>query len=164
MLNFIFEIVKANFGFLLLVGAIVVGVLFGASLQGKVEQIASIQKENKELKSEVAAANEHALRIDTYATQLSVKLDEYKVELLKYKSKEELWSDRTVLMGTLHNNNWSAIQGQRPDEIVYINQDWTINHLPNLLDLTDDNRNFLDKFLSKEVPLKGRTKFMPGRE
>ena len=57
-------------------------------------------------------------------------------------------SERITLLGILYNNNMTAQRTGRHD-YIYLNEDWTINRLPNHLRLDADDRSFLRKFVRK---------------
>ena len=76
-----------------------------------------------------------------------VELDSFVKELFKRSD----WSmDRQRLMSILWNHNTMVIKtGGYTTDLILINGDWTIDRLPWLVSLTNDDRNFLIKFLKK---------------
>lgn len=58
--------------------------------------------------------------------------------------------DKVMLMGLLLNENFNIIkQDESKDEMVFFNSDWTLNKMPTHIDLSDEDRDYLRKYVSK---------------
>lgn len=56
--------------------------------------------------------------------------------------------DRMRLMGTINNHNLAVIQGNLPrNELIYLNEDWTIVRMPDRIYLDAETQEFLRKFI-----------------
>lgn len=56
--------------------------------------------------------------------------------------------ERVTLLGILYNNNMAAMRAGTRD-YIFINGDWTIDRYPNHLNLDEEDRQFLSKFIRK---------------
>lgn len=56
--------------------------------------------------------------------------------------------ERVTLLGILYNNNMAAMRAGSRD-YIFINPDWTISRYPNHLNLDEEDREFLSKFVKK---------------
>ena len=57
---------------------------------------------------------------------------------------------RSMLMGLLLNENFNIIkQDESKDEMVFFNSDWTLNKMPSHIELSDEDRDYLRKYVSK---------------
>lgn len=58
--------------------------------------------------------------------------------------------DRLTLMAILQNHNLVVIKNDYPrNELIFVNKDWTIDRLPDRLNMTEENREFISQFLKK---------------
>lgn len=59
-------------------------------------------------------------------------------------------SDHVTLLGILNNHNIVVLQQNHPKtELILLNKDWTINRLPDRVQLDAQDKEFLNKFLKK---------------
>jgi len=72
------------------------------------------------------------------------------------KFADKIWdrvkinTDRITLAGTLLNNNFSVDSKNLPrTKYVYLNDDWTIDKMPDQLSLDDNDREFLNKHMRR---------------
>ena len=66
--------------------------------------------------------------------------------------KKIKWNgDRITLLGMMHNENWLVIrnQGSNSTQFLYFNGDWTLSGMPQYLQLTADDQEFLEKYRKK---------------
>lgn len=56
--------------------------------------------------------------------------------------------ERITLLGILYNNNTAAAAAGSRD-FIYLNEDWTINRMPNHLALDSGDREFLGRYVKK---------------
>jgi hypothetical protein len=66
--------------------------------------------------------------------------------------KKIKWNgDRITLLGMMHNENWLVIrnQGANSSQFLYFNGDWTLSGMPQYLQLTADDQEFLEKYRKK---------------
>lgn len=75
------------------------------------------------------------------------ELDSYVKELFK----RSVWSmDRQRLISILWNHNTMVIKTNGyTNDLILINGDWTIDRMPWLVALTNDDKEFLNRFLKK---------------
>lgn len=60
--------------------------------------------------------------------------------------------DRMRLMGTINNHNLAVVQGNLPrNELIYLNEDWTISRMPDRIYLDAETQEFLRKFIRARV-------------
>jgi len=59
------------------------------------------------------------------------------------------WStDRVTLLAIINNHNLIVLQQNLPrNELIFLNEDWTINRLPDHVTLTEKNEEFVKKFV-----------------
>lgn len=77
------------------------------------------------------------------------KENSVKYEELQKKIK---WNgDRITLLGMMHNENWLVIRNEGPNSThyLYFNGDWTLSGMPQYLELTAEDRAFLEKYQKK---------------
>lgn len=81
--------------------------------------------------------------------------DAQKVDLLTQAVKK-IWdrtkwnSDRLTLLATINNHNLVVVQQSLPkSELILLNPDWTINKMPNRIQLDPQDQAFLQQFLKK---------------
>ncbi len=95
--------------------------------------------------------NELAMQVH----QLRIDLDKMKAEnATKYEEmqKKLKWNgDRITLLGMLNNENWLVIRNEGPNSsnYIYFNADWTLSRQPQYLQLTQADRDFLERFRKK---------------
>lgn len=59
-------------------------------------------------------------------------------------------SNKVVLMGLMLNENFNII-GQNIDygDLIYFNRDWTLDKMPKYIELSDEDRDYLRKFIKE---------------
>jgi hypothetical protein len=85
------------------------------------------------------------------------KVDALKIQYDKLDSAaHKIWdrtkwnSDRMTLLATISNHNTVVIQQNYPKiELIYLNEDWTINRMPNRIALDKADQEFLKQFIRK---------------
>lgn len=66
--------------------------------------------------------------------------------------KKIKWNgERITLLGMMHNENWLVIrnQGANSSQFLYFNGDWTLSGMPQYLQLTADDQEFLERYRKK---------------
>lgn len=65
--------------------------------------------------------------------------------------RQKWQNDRLTLLAIVHNHNNAVMKNHRPgSELIFLDQDWTINKLPNSMKLSDQDKLFLKKFLKPQ--------------
>ena len=73
-----------------------------------------------------------------------------KSQLDALQSKVGSIRDKVMLMGLLLNENFNILkQDESKEEMVFFNSDWTLNKMPTHIDLSDEDREYLRKYVSK---------------
>lgn len=77
-------------------------------------------------------------------------LEELQINLNKTLDKSRWITDIITLTTIVDNHNLAVTQHNLPkSHYIYINEDWTINRIPDQVRLNDDSRAFLQKFVRK---------------
>lgn len=88
--------------------------------------------------------------------QLRFDIDKMRAEnKTKYDElqKKIKWNgDRITLLGMMHNENWLVIRNEGPNSTryLYFNGDWTLSGMPQYLELTPEDRAFLERYQKKD--------------
>lgn len=91
------------------------------------------------------------------ADDLQVKALRADFERMKAENKQQFadidrrikWNgDRITLLATVQQENFLQIRNGQ-NNFIYFNADWTIDRLPQYLELTQDDKDFLNKYLKK---------------
>lgn len=76
-----------------------------------------------------------------------------KVELLTIGT-QKIWertkwnTDAVILLSIINNNNSFVLKNNYPkSELIFLNSDWTINKMPTAVQLDDEDKEFLKKFI-----------------
>lgn len=76
-----------------------------------------------------------------------------KVELLTVGT-QKIWertkwnTDSLILLSIINNNNYFVLKNNYPkSELIFLNSDWTINKMPTAVQLDDEDKEFLRKFV-----------------
>ena len=77
------------------------------------------------------------------------KMDaENKANLDKLSKKVDWNSQRIVLMGMVLNENFMIVRNNyNRGHLIFFNRDWTIDQMPHYLELSDDDREYLKKYV-----------------
>lgn len=91
---------------------------------------------------------------------MGVLTTEQKLDVLKKQyenvdlAAQKIWEvtkwnrDRMTLLATLNNHNLVVMQGNHPkSELIFLNSDWTINRMPDRINLDQSDQDFIKKFL-----------------
>lgn len=80
--------------------------------------------------------------------QLKLDMEKMKQDIEIMSSKLKWNSDRIALMGVLMNENF-VIMGNNYDrsDLIFFNADWTINKMPRYLQIQENDRKYLQKFV-----------------
>lgn len=71
-----------------------------------------------------------------------------KAKLDKLITKVQWNSDRLTLMGLLLNENFMIVRNNHDKgHLIFFNRDWTLDQMPHYLQLTDDDKEYLKKFV-----------------
>lgn len=90
------------------------------------------------------AAKDHTADI----AKLRSDLDAQKAEWEKLVAKVRWNGDRIVLLGMLHNENFLIVRNNADRRhLIFFNRDWTINSLPRYLQLTEEDKQYLQKYV-----------------
>lgn len=66
----------------------------------------------------------------------------------KLNSKIQWNSDRLTLMGMLLNENFMIVRNNNnKDHLIFFNRDWTLDQMPRYLQLSNDDKEYLKKFV-----------------
>jgi len=105
-------------------------------------------KENKAVeqpKLEFEDAEVAKLRTELYKLK-----NENKSQYDAVMGKLNLVGNKVVLIGLLLNENFNIIrQSANYEDMVFFNRDWTLNKMPKYIDLSDDDREYLRKYVNK---------------
>lgn len=76
-----------------------------------------------------------------------------KVELLTVGT-QKIWertkwnTDSLILLSIVNNNNSFVVKNNYPkSELIFLNSDWTINKMPTAVQLDEEDKEFLKKFI-----------------
>jgi len=71
-----------------------------------------------------------------------------KAKLDKLTTKVQWNSDRLTLMGLLLNENFMIVRNNyNKGHLIFFNRDWTLDQMPHYLELSDDDKEYLKKFV-----------------
>jgi hypothetical protein len=71
-----------------------------------------------------------------------------KVKLDNLTTKVQWNNDRLSLMGLLLNENFMIVRNNyNKGHLIFFNRDWTLDQMPHYLELTDDDKEYLKKFV-----------------
>lgn len=105
-------------------------------------------KENKpteQPKLEIGDAEVAKLR-----TELEKLKTENKTQYDAVIGKLNTVGNKVVLMGLLLNENFNIIrQSANYEDMVFFNKDWTLDKMPKYIDLSDDDREYLRKYIKE---------------
>jgi len=88
--------------------------------------------------AEIAALRADIQRLDS----------DNKVKLDKLTTKVQWNSDRLTLMGILLNENFMIVRNNYSrGHLIFFNRDWTLDQMPRYLELSDDDKEYLKKFV-----------------
>lgn len=112
------------------------------------EQKPNLPKENKpaqQPKIEIGDAEVAKLR-----TELEKLKTENKAQYDAVIGKLNTVGNKVVLMGLLLNENFNIIrQSANYEDMVFFNKDWTLDKMPKYIDLSDDDREYLRKYVNE---------------
>jgi hypothetical protein len=73
---------------------------------------------------------------------------ENKTQLDALTNKVGSTRDKVMLMGLLLNENFNIVkQGENKEEMVFFNRDWTLDRMPTHIELSDEDREYLKKYI-----------------
>lgn len=79
----------------------------------------------------------------------------------KIEERLDRMADRLALLGTLHNENFSAVAAGRPKEVIFIGRTWTINRLPRYLNMSKEDVDWLTKFVDRKAAIAETAPLVP---
>lgn len=89
---------------------------------------------------------------DPELVKLKSDIDKFKLEnkssLDAINAKLNVNSSKIGLMGLLLNENFSMImKGADASDFIFFNRDWTLDRMPKYIELTEDDKEYLKKFV-----------------
>jgi hypothetical protein len=73
---------------------------------------------------------------------------ENKAEMQKLAGKMQWNQDRVTLIGMMMNENFMIIRNDyNKAHLIFFNRDWTIDQMPHYLKLSDEDRDYLQKYV-----------------
>jgi hypothetical protein len=106
-----------------------------------------------------AFVSKHIEKIDKEEITEDAEVAKLRTDLEKYKSENKSNIDalsakintnanKIGLMGLLLNENFSMImKGEKSNDFVFFNRDWTLDRMPRYIDLTEDDKEYLKKYV-----------------
>ncbi len=106
-----------------------------------------------------AFVSKHTEKIDKEEISEDAEVAKLRTDLEKYKSenknnidalsaKLDTNSNKIGLMGLLLNENFSMImKGEKSNDFIFFNRDWTLDRMPRYIDLTEDDKEYLKKYV-----------------
>jgi gas vesicle protein len=80
--------------------------------------------------------------------KLKSQVDQLAESQTDIKSKLKWNKDRVTLMGVLLNENFVIIKSRKdPNSFIFLNDDWTLNKMPQNLEVSPSDREFLQKYV-----------------
>lgn len=133
---------------------------YDAKSEGKVQSLLfgkPSDDSNVDVKVSLPIVNSPKIQEDDIAS-LRADFQKWSVENAEKNDKltnKVQWNhDRLALMGMLLNENFSIIHNNYDkDQLVFFNRNWTFNHMPKYIELTDSDKEYLRKF-EKNNPIK----------
>ena len=103
-------------------------------------------------KNEVIEKVENKKLIENDSSKMKEEFDKFvashKGQLDALQNKVGSIRDKVMLMGLLLNENFNIIkQNEDKDEMVFFNSDWTLNKMPTHIDLSDEDKEYLKKYV-----------------
>ena len=93
---------------------------------------------------------------DDISSKTEIVMLKSDVEKLNEKMKRSterinLLGDRLNLMGILFNENFTVLKNNHDrSNLMYFNRDWTISSMPKYIKLTDEDREYLKKYIKAQ--------------
>ena len=83
-------------------------------------------------------------------TQVDQRLDRLESGFKAIWDRAKWNSDRLTLLATIHNHNMVVVKNSLPkSELILLNSDWTINRMPDRINLDAQDQEFLKRYLRK---------------
>ena len=103
-------------------------------------------------KTEVVEKVENKKPVESDSSKMKEEFDKFvaahKGQLDALQNKVGSIRDKVMLMGLLLNENFNIIkQNEDKDEMVFFNSDWTLNKMPTHIDLSDEDKEYLKKYV-----------------
>lgn len=103
-------------------------------------------------KTEVVEKVENKKTLENDNSKMKEEFDKFvathKGQLDALQNKVGSIRDKVMLMGLLLNENFNIIkQNEDKDEMVFFNSDWTLNKMPSHIDLSDEDKEYLKKYV-----------------
>lgn len=145
------EKAKDNNNIVLMVLLIILGVsmlfAYDAKSGGKVKSWfaseSSVQSsDSSKFDAEIALLRSEIQKV---ATDNNAKLD-------NLTTKVQWSNDRLTLMGLLLNENFMIVRNNYDKgKLIFFNRDWTLDKMPHYVQLSDDDKEYLKKFVKESV-------------
>ena len=92
---------------------------------------------------------------DAEVAKIKTDLEKYKSEnkstIDAIQAKLNTNSTKIGLMGLLLNENFTMImRGADASDFVFFNRDWTLDRLPKYIELTEDDKEYLKKYINQK--------------
>jgi hypothetical protein len=122
-------------------------VLLAAMFYSHVRNQQSFQAEQLQQREQLP---QQQLPQENNRTQVDQRLDRLESGFKAVWDRSKWNSDKVTLLATIHNHNMVVIKNALPkSELILLNSDWTINRLPDRINLDQQDRQFLEKYLRK---------------
>jgi len=96
----------------------------------------------------VSGPNNYDAEIASLHTDIQRVDADNKAKLDKLTTKVQWNNDRLTLMGMLLNENFMIVRNNyNKGHLVFFNRDWTLDQMPHYLELSDDDKEYLKKFV-----------------
>ncbi len=102
----------------------------------------NVQPEEKELISD-AEVGKLKNELEKFRSENKTAIDAIQAKLNSNSSK-------IGLMGLLLNENFTMIMnGKDASDFIFFNRDWTLDRMPKYIEMTEDDKEYLKKFIRK---------------
>lgn len=99
-------------------------------------------------KNEVEKQEKQEFDLSKYKEMYEKLSSEQRSQLDALQNKVSSLRDKVMLMGLLLNENFNILkQDENKDEMVFFNRDWTLDKLPSHIDLSDEDKEYLKKYV-----------------
>lgn len=133
---------------LLVILSIVMLYLYDAKSGGKIKDWVASHFSSKSAPIEKVEEKKVEIDINKYKEMYEKLSSEQKNQLEALQNKVGTLRDKVMLMGLLLNENFNIIkQNENKEEMVFFNRDWTLDKMPTHIDLSDEDKEYLKKYI-----------------
>lgn len=130
---------------LLLILTVIMLYLYDNKTGGKVKEWVSSHFSSK---NEIVKIEKEENDVAKYKEMYEKLSSEQRSQIDALQNKVASLRDKVMLMGLLLNENFNIIkQNENKDEMVFFNRDWTLDKLPSHIDLSDEDKEYLKKYV-----------------